>query len=623
MKTKVITLSNSLFLPAIAAFLFFVLTGCERDLEDLAPAKYPANPEVFLQGFSSGLQYAAFGGSVPTAFDVDKEVTYNNSEVSMRIEVPDANDPRGAYAGGAYFTTTGRDLSGFTALTFWMKASQAATIDVLGLGNDMGASAFQVTALGTPVNTNWKKYYIPIPDPSRLTAERGMFFYSEGPENEKGYTFWIDELKFEALGTIAHPEFMILNGESLVETSFNGVTRVIDGRTATFNMPDGVPQTVYIAPAYYSFISSDPSIATVDASGNVKVVGGPGTARITALVGSDTARGSLVLNSLGSFQHAPIPQEDPADVISIFSDTYTNVPVNYYNGYWAPYQTTLSDDFEVEGDHILNYYNFNFVGIEFSSPTVNATDMSHLHLDLYIPEILTADAQMKIELLNQGAAGSAAFTTTIPASQSRKWVSLNIPFSSFSGLTSRDKLMQIIFVNENSKIGSFYADNIYFYDDGSLPPPPTEPTTPAPTPGYPAANVISIFSNAYTNVPGTDLNPNWGQATIVTQVSIVGNNTLKYAGLNYQGIQFGSSQNVSSMSFLHIDYWTVTSTSLKVFLISPGPVETSFVLPVPTTGWAGIDIPLSSFAPVNLNDVIQFKFEGNGDIYLDNLYFRK
>lgn len=623
MKTKVLTLSNSLFLTAIVALLFFVLAGCERDLEDLAPAKYPSNPEVFLQAFSSGLQYSAFGGSVPTAFDVDKEVSYNNSGVSMRIEVPDANDPRGAYAGGAYYTTTGRDLSGYTALTFYMKASQAATIDVLGFGNDMGASAYQVTALGTTVNTNWKKYYIPIPDPSRLTAERGMFFYSEGPENEKGYTFWIDEVKFEAVGTIAHSEFKILNGESLVETSFTGVTRAIDGRSATFNMPDGVPQTVYLAPAYFSFASSDPSIATVDGSGNVLVVGGPGTARITARIGNDTARGSLVINSLGSFQHAPTPQQDPADVISIFSDAYTNVPVNYYNGYWAPYQTTLSDDFEVEGDHILNYYNFNFVGIEFSSPTVDATAMSHIHLDIYIPEMLTADAQMKLELLNQGAAASATFTTTIPAAQSRKWVSLNIPFTSFTGLTSRDKLMQIIFVNENSKISSFYADNIYFYDDGSVPPPPTEPTTPAPTPGYPAANVISIFSNAYANVPGTDLNPNWGQSTIVTQVPILGNNTLKYAGLNYQGVQFGSSQNVSSMSFLHIDYWTVTSTSLKVFLISPGPVETSFVLPVPTTGWAGIDIPLSSFAPVNLNEVIQFKFEGNGDIYLDNLYFRK
>jgi hypothetical protein len=43
---------------------------------------------------------------------------------------------------------------------------------------------------------------------------------------------------------------------------------------------------------------------------------------------------------------------------------------------------------------------------------------------------------------------------------------------------------------------------------------------------------------------------------------------------------------------------------------------------VPTTGWTSIDIPLSAFAPVNLSDVIQLKFDGNGDIWLDNIYFR-
>ncbi|MBK7097029.1 MAG: hypothetical protein IPH57_18995 [Saprospiraceae bacterium] len=40
------------------------------------------------------------------------------------------------------------------------------------------------------------------------------------------------------------------------------------------------------------------------------------------------------------------------NVSSIFSDTYTNIPVDYYNGYWQPYQTTLSADFEVNGDRI-------------------------------------------------------------------------------------------------------------------------------------------------------------------------------------------------------------------------------------------------------------------------------
>ncbi|MBM4179322.1 MAG: hypothetical protein FJ211_08330 [Ignavibacteria bacterium] len=115
----------------------------------------------------------------------------------MRFEVPDANSPQGAYAGGAYFSRTGRDLSGFNALTFYIRATQSATIDVVGFGNDFGASAYQVAMNALPVNTNWKKVVIPIPDPTKLIGEKGLFYYSTGPMNEKGYTFWIDEVRFE------------------------------------------------------------------------------------------------------------------------------------------------------------------------------------------------------------------------------------------------------------------------------------------------------------------------------------------------------------------------------------------------------------------------------------------
>jgi hypothetical protein len=37
-----------------------------------------------------------------------------------------------------------------------------------------------------------------------------MFWYAEGPENGNGYTFWIDELKYEKLGTVAQPRPAIL-----------------------------------------------------------------------------------------------------------------------------------------------------------------------------------------------------------------------------------------------------------------------------------------------------------------------------------------------------------------------------------------------------------------------------
>jgi hypothetical protein len=598
-----------------------LLVGCERDLDDLQPAASSTNPNVFINGFSPGLEYAAFGGSVPTAFDVDTEVTYKNtSEASMRFEVPDAGDPRGAYAGGAFFTTAGRDLSGYDALTFWAKASKAANIDVVGFGNDLGPARFQTTITGLPVTTNWQKFIIPLPDPSKLTAERGMFFYSEGPEEGRGYTFWIDELKFEKLGTIAHPQHTILNGEDQVETSFIGVTKAIGGLQAVFNMPTGINQAVNVGAAYFEFVSSDESIATVNEMGVVTVVGGPGTAEITATLGGAAARGKLTIQSAGDFQLAPTPTRDPANVISIFSDVYANAPVDYYNGFWEPFQTTLSADFSVAGDNILHYTNFNFVGIQFTSPTVDATGMTHLHVDIYLPNALAANARLKIELVDFGTGGTGVFTREIPAAQSRQWISLDIPFSNFAGLGNRANLAQIIFVDDIGNIPSFYADNIYFYNDGT---PPVVPTTAAPAPSHSAADVIAVFSDAYTVIAGTDLNPNWGQATVVTQEPIQGNNTLKYTGLNYQGIQLGSPQDVSEMSFLHLDFWTANSTALNVFIISPGPVETAFALTVPTSGWSSIDIPLSAFAPVALNDVIQLKFDGNGDIYLDNIYFRK
>jgi len=460
-------IKKNIFNWAITFFTIFsalLFTSCERDPSVLEPANYPDVPEVFIDGFSAGLNYAAFGGSKVTAFDVDNNVKYSGTS-SMRIEVPDFEDPQGAYAGGTYFTSVGRNLTGYDALTFWAKASQPATIDIVGIGNDLGLSRNLATITGLAVNSNWKKYIIPIPDPSRFTAERGMFFYSEGPENDRGYTIWFDEVKFERLGTIAHPQYSILNGQEQQITSFVGVSTKIGGLISVFNLPTGINQTVNIAPSYFNFVSSDESIATVDEFGNVLVVGGPGNAKITATMGDTEANGSLSVISKGVFQHAPTPTRNPANVISIYTEAYPNVLVDYYNGYWAPYQTTLSEDFTVNGDNILNYINFNFVGIQFTSPTVNATTMTHLHVDIFIPNTISANSQFRIEMVDFGSGGNVTgtFTTNILVSQTQQWISLDITLSSFTGLTRRNNLAQIIFVDVNDRISSFYADNIYFY----------------------------------------------------------------------------------------------------------------------------------------------------------------
>ena len=607
--------------------IVLIFLGCENDPKDFQEATYSTNGEVFIDGFSPGLNYAAFSNTVITAFQADSEVTYNNSSASIRIDVPNVNDPDGAYAGGAFFTSVGRDLSGYDALTFWARSTKAASLDVIGFGIDLGLNKYETSISGASLTTTWKKYIIPIPDASKLKIEKGMLYFSEGPENGQGYTFWLDEVKFEKLGTIAHGQASILNGVNKIETSFNGVQSNVTGLISTFNLPNGIDQAVSISPSYLEFTSSNTAVATVNEAGVINTIG-VGSTVITATLGGQPALGSLTINSLGTFTKAPIPTRNASTVISVFSETYPNVPVDYYNGYYAPYQTTQSADFTVNGDNVLNYTNFNFVGIQFSTPTINATTMSHLHVDLYFSNAIPAGATFKFEVNDWGVdaafgggndtTGSRTYTT--PTLVSQNWVSLDIPFSSLAGLSSRAHLGQIIFSGTN--ITNFYADNIYFYNDGSIIPP--VPTTAAPTPTTAAANVTSIFSDAYTNVSGSNLNPNWGQATVATQVSIAGNNTLKYAGLNYQGLEFGSAQNVSSRNFLHLDYYTANSTSLKVYLISnPGSVERSYTLTVPSPGgWNSVDIPLSSFAPVNLSNVFQIKFDGNGDIYVDNIYFR-
>ncbi|HRY98026.1 MAG TPA: hypothetical protein P5550_03120 [Bacteroidales bacterium] len=624
MKTNhLLIISRSVALVCALAFV----AGCERDIEGLEPATYSTDPEVFIDDFSAGLNYAAFGGSVPTAFDVDKEVTYNGSKASIRFEVPDFEDPRGAYAGGVFFTSVGRDLTGYNALTFWAKASQAATIDQIGFGNDFGELKYLVAVSGLKLNASWKKYIIPIPDPSRLTQERGMLFCSEGPEDGLGYTFWIDEVKFEKLGTLAHPQAAILNGEDREVTVENGQVINISEREFIVNLPDGTNFSAGISPSYLTFISSNPAVASVAPDGTVNVLSA-GTATITAQLAGQPAKGSLAITCLGEpnlpATAAPVPTFDPSKVISLYSNAYDNVPVDTWNTHWL-YSTAEEFFIKINGDDVIRYRNLNFVGIEFTSEMIDATAMTHFYLNLWTPDPTALPKTFKVMLVDFGADGaygggddkSHEIAVTSPTLVTENWITLNIPLSSFTGLTNRNHLAQLVLSGD---LPNVYIDNVLFYTSGTV---VTAPTTPAPTPTYPPADVISIFSDTYTNVPGTNLNPGWGQATVVSQLPIGGNNTMKYAGLNYQGIELGSALNVSSMVYFHLDFWTANSTSLKVFLISPGPVETPYTLTVPTTGWSSIDIPLTSFAPVDLSNVFQLKFEGNGDIYLDNLYFRK
>jgi len=471
-----ITKFNYLRITFLLGLIFTFTVSCERDLSDEVEfATFPKTAEVFIDGFSGGLEYLPFSGSKLDAFAVD-DVTKYDGTAAMRFDVPNFGDPEGAYAGAIFPDYNGRDLSDYDALTFWAKASQAATINEIGFGGDFIDNKYLVTKQNLRISTTWTKYIIPIPDPYKLTLEKGMFWYAAGPVNGDGYSFWIDELQFEKLGNIGQPRPAILNGEDIVQTSFVGSSIDLSaGLTQTFNLASGINQTVAAAPSYFTFSSTDVDIARVNELGIVSIVGN-GTAEITALLNGVKAEGSLTVEVLGQFSPAPTPTLDPSQVISIFSDAYTNVPVDFYNGYYAPFQTTTSNDFEVNGDNVLNYENYNFVGIEFNQnvPTINAIEMTKMHLDIFIPDSFNPESTIRVNLVDFGAdasfsGGDDSSVSTIissdtsPALVTGEWISVELDIT---GLANRSNLGQIVFDasgDTSPRPSSFYVDNIYLY----------------------------------------------------------------------------------------------------------------------------------------------------------------
>lgn len=157
---------------------------------------------------------------------------------------------------------------------------------------------------------------------------------------------------------------------------------------------------------------------------------------------------------------------------------------------------------------------------------------------------------------------------------------------------------------------------------------PTDNATDPPT--RDAGDVISIFSGAYTDVGGSDFNPQWGQTGFATANVAFdpgsGNLVLGYPNFGYQGVQFGSAQNISGMEFLHVDIYVDGTFNPNVYVISSGG---EIAHPITNTGagtWISVDIPIAGITG-DTSNAIQFKFDGgNGTtdaIYVDNLYFWK
>ena len=323
--------------------------------------------------------------------------------------------------------------------------------------------------------------------------------------------------------------------------------------------------------------------------------------------------------------NAPTPTQSALDVISVYSDTYTtNVGTNY-NPFWGQ-SGSVNTTYNPTGsgsNYAMAYTNFNYQGTEVS--TQNASSMDYIHIDIW-----TADATVvKFSPINNGT-GAGEYLVSVPL-VAGGWSSVDLPKSAFVGMTW-DSVIQMKFDGQAGVSPSnIYLDNIYFWKTASLP--LTAPITDAPTPTHAAADVVSVYSDAYTTNVGTDYNPNWGQTgSVNTTFSPTGsgsNYAMAYTNFNYQGTYL-TQTNASDMEYLHIDIWTANATSVKVSPINNGTGVGEYLVNVPlvNAGWSSVDLPKSAFVGMNWDSVFQMKFDGQSGvspstIYLDNIYFWK
>jgi len=83
---------------------------------------------IFTDDYGSGLSYASFGGI--DGQSVDTTVAHSGT-ASLKIVIPAKG-----WTGGAIVASAARDLSGYNAVSFWVKGSAAFTFEKFGVGND-------------------------------------------------------------------------------------------------------------------------------------------------------------------------------------------------------------------------------------------------------------------------------------------------------------------------------------------------------------------------------------------------------------------------------------------------------------------------------------------------------
>ncbi|WOC40406.1 carbohydrate binding domain-containing protein [Polaribacter sp. HL-MS24] len=268
---------------------------------------------------------------------------------------------------------------------------------------------------------------------------------------------------------------------------------------------------------------------------------------------------------------------------------------------------------------------------------VQLTSSKTMEIDVY------SDAAITFAPKVLGGLESAPASTSSATHTGSGWETLTVTFDKgYDNTVPANGVYSqfVIYYNWDATASNFLdpaVDRVFYVDNisgiGAVAPPVATPPSAAPVP--PARNawdVISLYSDSYTQTAITQFDAGWCGPNSVSEVQVDGNSTLAWLSNPCQGITF-PAVDASAFTNMHVDLYIEAGTDLtsKVFNLKFVDTANNIFLevnnniasnpPLVAGSWVSIDVPVNLSTFTTLNEFGVTSGNLNNIAWYDNLYF--
>lgn len=157
------------------------------------------------------------------------------------------------------------------------------------------------------------------------------------------------------------------------------------------------------------------------------------------------------------------PARAAEDVVSVFSDAYTNVTLNELPTDWS---SSAFEAITIEGDNVWKLSGLDFIGMVTNYDSgIDLSSMEKMHIDYWVPSGITNGLSVKIVNTVDGGEAEQPLGDTVAGS----WQSIELDMTGFDNgnLANKNSITQLLI--DSDEVAAFvYIDNFYFYKEPSV-----------------------------------------------------------------------------------------------------------------------------------------------------------